>query len=543
MIYRYLTAMKLYHYSTLGLLLLMVIVVTAGCSSPELAAPRKNILVAVDAGSKEYEVELSAGSTVQDVLDAVDEQLEGKDRVEPSSSTILEEDAVVRIIRVEEEYETLEEVIPYQVIRQATENLPEGEEQLLQAGEHGLEEVSYLRVLENDREVSYQEINRVTVKEPVNEIILIGRQASLAPVSLPGTLVYLSDGNAWKMERSSSNRSLVVATGDLDGRIFQLSEDGQWLLFTRKEDDEDVINSLWAAQITGEEGALVDLEVNDVIHFADWIPGAEQEVVYSTVEPRVAAPGWQANNNLVVKRFGVNGWSEVSDTLLENYIGIYGWWGTDFAMTPDGEGAAFASPDEVGWIEVESKQRRTLLDLTPYKTRGDWAWMPGLGISPDGRVLYTVNHAADPASPSGEESPYFDLVGIPLDSGITITLQENVGMFAYPLPSPAFEKSSGEQGYQVAYLQAALPELSESSSYRVALIDRDGSNQVILFPSPDRSGLEPRRGWGAWGPAGEGSDARYSLAVLYEGDIWILNPVSGQATQVTGDGRVQRLDW
>ena len=80
MIYRYLTAMKLYHYSTLGLLLLMVIVVTAGCSSPELAAPRKNILVAVDAGSKEYEVELSAGSTVQDVLDAVDEQLEGKDR-------------------------------------------------------------------------------------------------------------------------------------------------------------------------------------------------------------------------------------------------------------------------------------------------------------------------------------------------------------------------------------------------------------------------------------------------------------------------------
>jgi len=70
-------------------------------------------------------------------------------------------------------------------------------------------------------------------------------QSSIAPVSLPSPLVYLSNGNAWVMDQSTANRYLLVATGDLDGRVFTLSEDGKWLLFTRTEEDEEIINSLW----------------------------------------------------------------------------------------------------------------------------------------------------------------------------------------------------------------------------------------------------------------------------------------------------------
>jgi hypothetical protein len=33
------------------------------------------------------------------------------------------------------------------------------------------------------------------------------------------------------------------------------------------------------------------------------------------------------------------------------------------------------------------------------------------------------------------------------------------------------------------------------------------------------------------------------MAVIYEGNIWILVPESGDAWQVTGDGGVSRLDW
>lgn len=536
--------MKLYHYSFFLVLIIGLTLVGAACGAPQLSAPRKQINLTVEDGASEYSIEIPAGSTVQDGLDAAGLTLEGKDRVEPAASTILEEDALVRVIRVEEEYETVEQVIPYQVIRQPTENLPEGEEQLLQAGKNGLEEASYLRVLENGEEVSYEQINRVIVEEPVDEIILIGRQAPIGSVNLPGSLVYLSDGNAWKMENSSSNRSLVVATGDLDGRIFKLSDNGEWLLFTRKADEEGVINTLWAANISGEEQELIDLEVSNVIHFADWVPGSVQEVVYSTVESRVAAPGWQANNDLVIKRFSLTGWTEVSEVIQEtNYGGVYGWWGTDFEYIRDGSSVVYSSPDQVGVIDIESGEKRTLLDLIPYNTRGDWAWMPGLGIGPRGKVLYTVQHADDPESESAEGSPYFDLVAIPLESGFAIKLKENVGMFAYPLPSPLVEKRAGETGFQLAFLQAALPEMSETSSYRIAVMDRDGSNQRVIFPSLDMSGLEPRRGWGAWGPRPSSAQEGYPLAVLYQNNIWILDPDAGEANQVTGDGRVQRLDW
>lgn len=536
--------MKLYHHSFFLVLIIGLALAAAACGGPQLSAPRKQINLIVEDGSREFSINIPAGSTVQEGFDAAGLTLEGKDRVEPSASTILEEDSLVRVIRVEEEYETVEQVIPYQVIRQPTENLPEGEEQLLQAGKNGLEEAAYLRVLENGEEIAYEQINRVTVEEPVNEIILIGRQTAVGSVNLPGNLVYLSDGNAWKMENSSFNRSLVVATGDLDGRIFKLSDNGEWLLFTRKHDDEEVINTLWAANISGEEQELIDLEVSNVIHFADWVLGSVQEVVYSTVESRVAAPGWQANNDLVLKHFSLSGWTEISEIIQEtNYGGVYGWWGTDFEYTPDGSSVVYASPDQIGVIDIESKKKNVLLDLIPFNTRGDWAWMPGLGMGPRGDVLYTVQHAGDPESNLAERSPYFDLVAIPLKSGIAIKLKENVGMFAYPLPSPLVEKKTGEKGFQLAYLQAALPEMSETSSYRIAVMDRDGSNQRVIFPSLDMSGLEPHRGWGAWGPKQFPDQQGYPLAVLYQNNIWVIDPDTGETNQITGDGRVQRLDW
>jgi hypothetical protein len=137
----------------------------------------------------------------------------------------------------------------------------------------------------------------------------------------------------------------------------------------------------------------------------------------------------------------------------------------------------------------------------------------------------------------------FDLVAIPLTGGGARRIVRDVGMFAYPLPSPVQAKPSGEASYQVAYLQAVFPERSATSNYRVALMDRDGSNQHLVFPAIDKSGLQPSRGWGAWSPEEFEIGTGYPLAVIYGGNIWILNPETGDFWQVTGDGRVQGLDW
>ena len=536
--------MRLYHFNKFILIASILLLVGTGCSSLAQPASPENITIQIEVDGEEQVVQVTAGSTVGETLEAANISLDGKDRAEPASVITLTENTVVRIIRVEEVIETEQVVIPFEVIRQPTENLPTGQEKLLQAGKNGLREIISVRVFENGQEISFNDISSLDLDEALDEIILVGMQSSIAPIALPSPLVYLSNGNAWIMEQSTANRNLLVATGDLDGRVFSLSENGEWLLFTRSEEDEEIINSLWAIGIDDPEHLLIELDTLNVIHYADWVPGIEPKFAYSSVEPRLSAPGWQANNDLEIKIFSENGWTQRVNTLQEtNYSGVYGWWGTDFQFSPLGDFVAYASPDQIGIIPYEEAEKEVFLEIVPYKTQGDWAWMPGIGIGPLGNVIFSVNHALQEGSLAAEDSPVFDLVAIPLTGGGVRTMVKDVGMFAYPLPSPVTAKPSGEASYQVAFLQAIFPEQSSTSNYRVGLMDRDGSNQHQVFPALDRPGLQPSRGWGAWSPQPADTSGFYPLAVIYEGNIWILDLESGDAWQVTGDGRVDNLDW
>jgi hypothetical protein len=522
----------------------LVLLIISGCSIAPQPPPPENITVQIFVDDQTLPLELQKGTSVDIALQTAGITLSGNDRVEPSGSMLLIEDSSIRVIRVEEVVETEQVVIPFQVLRQPTEDLPTGQEKLLQSGKNGMKEIIYVRVFEDGQEVSFSEVSSREIEAAVDEIILVGVQSSIAPIPLPSPLVYISNGNAWIMDQSTANRSLIVSTGDLDGRILRLSEDGSWLLFTRNEEDEEIINSLWAVEIDSGGNLMIELDTDNVIHFAEWFSVTDQKFISSTVEPRLSAPGWQANNDLIIKVFSANGWTSRVSTLQEtNYGGVYGWWGTDFQVAPEKDYVAYSSPDEVGVLTVEEADKNVLLDIIPYKTQGDWAWMPGIGIGPLGNVIYTVDHAIQEGSTVTEESPLFDLVAIPLLGGGVRKLVDNVGMFAYPLPSPVQAKPTGEASYQVAYLQAVFPEQSATSNYRVTLMDRDGSNQELIFPSQDKPGLQPSRGWGAWSPESFEEEGGYPLAVIYEGNIWILNPQSSEFWQVTGDGRVQALDW
>ena len=536
--------MRLYHFYRIALIACLLAVAAAGCStSPPIEDP-ESILITIEVDGSTVNHQASSGVTVTEALVSAGISLQGKDRTEPAAVITLTEDTFVRVIRVEEVIETEEVVIPFEVIRQPTEDLPAGQEKLLQAGKNGLREIVSVRLFENGEEVSFSEVSSQEVEETLNEIILVGVQSTIAPINIPSPMVYLSNGNAWIMEGNTGNRSLLVATGDLDGRVFSLSPDGEWLLFSRTEEDEDTINSLWAVFIDDPTEILVELDTLNVIHYAEWVPGIEPKFAFSSVEPRLSAPGWQANNDLILKVFSNNGWTQTVNTLQEtNFGGVYGWWGTDFQFSPWGDYVAFASPDQIGIIPYQEAEKVVYLELVPFNTQGDWAWMPGIGIGPLGNVIYSVDHAGLEGSPSDEDSPLFNLIAIPLTGGGIQTLVPDVGMFAYPIPSPVKAKNTGEASYKVAYLQAIFPEESATSNYRVALMDRDGSNQSLIFPAADSPGLTPSRNWGAWSPERSGLDDVYMLAVIYDGNIWILNPATGDAWQVTGDGRVAGLDW
>jgi hypothetical protein len=116
------------------------------------------------------------------------------------------------------------------------------------------------------------------------------------------------------------------------------------------------------------------------------------------------------------------------------------------------------------------------------------------------------------------------------------------GMFAYPVFSPPQTLKSGETGIQIAFLQAILPSQSETSRYRLVVMDRDGSNQISLFPQEGEPGLEPQQV--AWSPTPLPGKDHHWIAAIYQGNLWLVD-TRGEETpqQITGDGLVSRIDW
>ncbi len=532
--------MRLYHWLAMWLALALLL---AGCASGAPTA-QAMVTVQIEVDGQQISVELPAGSSVQQALDQADVTLGELDRVEPAPYEVLAEDGEIKVTRIYEEFEIEQVVIPFEQQLQPSEFLLEGTQQPLQLGENGLKEITYRVVYEDGVEVSRTEIKVVVVKEAVPQIMLVGVQSSFTPRSIPGRLVYLSDGNAWVMEGSTASRTPIVTTGDLDGRVFSLSDDGEWLLFTRRSEDAETINTLWAVNLRQPE-VLYDLQVQNVIHFADWLPGSTSRVAFSTVEPREAAPGWQANNDLRVAVFSVNGWVDPTPEVLveTNSGGVYGWWGINYLFGATADNILYAGPDQIGFVDVENGTLLSWQQIIPLETYGDWAWVPGVAWSEDGNIVYLVRHAPPPGSTAPEESQNFNLTAVPLSGGSPVDLVSQVGMFAYPLLSPASESATGGLRYQVAYLQAIFPEQSETSRYRLMLIDRDGSNRRALFPPPEAPGIEPRQAWGAWSPDVLPESGGRGLVVLYQGNLWLVDSLSGEAFQITGEGRISRVDW
>ena len=495
------------------------------------------INVKITADGKTRDMSVSTGSTVTQALQQAGITPTELDKSDPPFYAVVSNGDSIKLTRVREEFETETETIPFdrQVVR--NESLPEGEQRLVQAGVNGQQEVTYRSVLEDGVIASRSIVKTVVMKETTPEIVMVGAQASFAPLPIPGRIAYVAGGNAWIMDTSTANRRLLVNTGDLDGRVFALSHDASYLLFTRraKKPADQQINSLWAVSTKSVTPNPISLKAANIVHFAAWYPGSSNAVAYSTVEPRGTAPGWQANNDLY--KVGLGG--EPQKILDASSGGVYGWWGMSFAFSPDGR-LAYARPDGIGLVSQDGGYLAPRVRITPLQTHSDWAWAPGIVWGGDGKTLYFVNHTAAPAPVTAEESPNFDLQAMSIENDASVDLGQQVGMFAYPSSSPV-RVNGQEKAYQLAYLQAIFPDQSETSRYRLVVMDRDGSNRRVLFPPADAPGLDPQSP--VWAPDAIQGQSGDFVAILYQGNLWLIDSGSGQSYQITGDGLITRIDW
>ncbi len=516
----------------LGVLLILIL---GGCQLSQ--SGRTQISVVITADGKTQNVQINSGSTVLQAYQQVGITPGDLDKSDPPFYTVLNNGDAIKLVRIKEEFTTETQTIPFeqQVIR--NESLPEGQQRLVQAGVNGQVEVTYRRILEDGVETSKSVVKSVVMQNAQPEIVMVGAQSSFTPLPIPGRIAYLAGGNAWIMDTSTANRTLLVDTGDLDGHIFALSPDGSYLLFTRKSKKpaDQQINTLWAVRTKSSNTNPISLNAANVVHFAAWSPTNPTTVFYSTVEPRSTAPGWQANNDL----YKVNVGGTPQKVMDANSGGVYGWWGMSFAISPQGR-IAYARPDGIGLVIQDGGFLAPLLDITPLDTHSDWAWVSGLAWGSDGNTLYFVDHTQAPAPVTPEESPNFDLNATSLLNSFTVDMSQKVGMFAYPAASP-LRQNGQEKAYQVAYLQAIFPDQSQTSRYRLIVMDRDGSNRRELFPPADSAGIDPQTP--VWAPDPIQGQSGDFLAVNYQGNLWLVDSGNGQSYQITGDGLITALDW
>jgi Tol biopolymer transport system component len=448
--------------------------------------------------------------------------------------------ATITVIRVQIKTEVISQPIPFtrQLVRD--ESCPQSQMRVLQLGANGTVQITYAITLEDGQETSRRETGRKIISQPKDEIMAIGTQGSLPSIPLTGSVVYLANGNAWVMRHSSSEKRPLTSNGDLDGRAFSLSPDGRYLLFSRAVDDKpNGLNTLWLIDtlVLGETPRA--LPVNDVL-YAQLAPDA-RSIAYSTGEKTPGAPGWKAHNDLLVASLVVSDTAPLKTPQAiwkPSMPAPFSWWGTNFAIAPDGRAIAYAFSNEIGFIELSNRAtaenstpRRALKSFAPFRTRADWVWLPQIAWSPDSRFVVGAIHAPLGNPLVATDDPAFEVWALARDGSVNAPLAKQTGMWAAPAWSPP--NARGES--QIAFGISLAPSDSERSRYALNVMDRDGGNKRQIFPTSNEDGLIVVQA--AWSP-----DARQLIAVR-DGDLWLYDLASARWSQLTANGASSLPRW
>lgn len=520
--------------------LLLLILVACQTAVDEVTV---NVSLQVDGKTQTYTY--ASRVSVEELLAHAKIVLGELDRVSHPLSLQLADGMLVTVRRVREEQVCQRESLPYQRQQIPYEGIAPGEERLSQAGRTGLQEACYRVILEDDVESGQDLIGWPTIlTEPLDEIILVGPSQSVEPFALAGRLSYINNGIAWTIRENAVNKRPLLNSDNLDSMVFAPSPDGSYLLFTVSSDrSEKFFNELWMVSLDGDD-APIKLAPTDVL-YAEWRPLTSNTIAYSTGERGQGQAPWKSLNNLWIMQINRNTGRALSilEVIAENEGGKYGWWGTTFAWSPRGDRLAWADADSVGVVDIEQKQRNTLLEYSAFNTSGSWVWLSQLSWSYDGALISATAHGAPLKSEPAATSPVFDLVILGANGEFKAPMRHAVGMWAASKFSPDVASPGAEhsEGY-LAWLQAREPYNSIYSEYDLVVADRDGSNERGIFPRRDQPGIRKSDiGLTAtdmnWSP-----DSR-NIAIVYLGDIWLIEIESGEGRQITFDGGASNPVW
>ena len=525
--------------------LYLIVIIGLALTGCQTTSEDNTLIISLIADGRERTFSYASNVTVEEFLADADVELGDSDRISHPLFTQITDGMKITVRRVTESQTCQEETIPFERRLVPNEGIPAGEEQLAQSGQNGIKEVCYRIIYEDGTEAERITMNQPTIMtDPLDEIIYVGPSNDIEPLAIVGTLSYINNNNAWVIKGNTTNKQPLTITNNLDSLVFDVSEDGETLLYTTEADETNgFFNELW--MIPTRDGSLpIKLTPTDVL-YAQWRPNTTNTVAYSTGEARPTTPPWRALNNLWLMELDLDGGRtlDIEEIIPESSGGLYGWWGTDYKWSPMGDKMAWARADGIGTVNFETNELQSLVDFAVFNTSQFWAWVPSLSWSFDNMLIASTVHGEPLGNEPPETSPVFDLAITNEENIFIATVKKAVGMWSAPKFSPEVSDTSTEfpKGY-IAYLQAREPYNSINGEYELVVADRDGSNERVIFPMASQSGIQTSD-FGlsatdfAWSP-----DARF-IAIIYNGNLWVVDVQSTVSYQVTFDGGSSNPVW
>jgi len=112
--------------------------------------------------------------TVSDLLQEQGIELSGKDKIEPSLDTYLNQNIEIKITRIGVKKEEKRESIPYSIVNRSDPNMYQGQSYVKQNGCDGEKLLVYKKTYVNGKLMSKVLIKEKIVKRPINKIVIYG---------------------------------------------------------------------------------------------------------------------------------------------------------------------------------------------------------------------------------------------------------------------------------------------------------------------------------------------------------------------------------
>ncbi len=134
------------------------------------------VVVTVDGETNEWWV---IAGTVEEALDEMEIVLEEEDIVEPDLDEPIKEKMHIQIIRVTKEIHVEEETVAYSTIRRDDASMEYGTEKVIQEGQAGVLQKTYLKFYEDGEKVSKDLLDKREIKPARDRIIVRGTAGTI----------------------------------------------------------------------------------------------------------------------------------------------------------------------------------------------------------------------------------------------------------------------------------------------------------------------------------------------------------------------------